>query len=674
MGLGPETYNQSAAGPEKDRRLFVYNGGFLTQGRIRRILQLSGYSIHLGLPSEPTDAVAVWGNSPTAHRGEGVAEARDAPVVRVEDALLRSLFPGREGEPPLGLVIDHRAAHFDPSKPSDLEVLLATHPLDDTALLNRARVCIARLQEAHLSKYAAIPLDTPAPKPGYVVVIDQTEGDASVTASGADRARFLEMLYYAQEEHPGARILIKTHPETTAGHRTGYFRDEDLNDRIAFLTDPISPYSLFEGALGVYTVSSGLGFEAIFAGHKPRVFGQPFYAGWGLTTDAFEIQRRQRSLTRAQLFAAAMILYPSWYDPYRDELCRLEAVIDTLEAQARSWREDHKGWAAAGMSMWKRTHLQKFYGAYTPVLFNDAPLDISDRPQMIWAGKADIASPHLTHTEDGFLRSRGLGAALTPPLSLVTDDLGIYYDPARPSRLEKWIEARATLRLDQELRAARLIRDLVASGLSKYNTGTPAETLPEGHRILVCGQVEDDASIRTGTSDVTTNQKLLDTVRAAHPDAALLFKPHPDVEAGLREGALTDPSVADYIVTGTDPASLLAQVQEVHTMTSLMGFEALLRGLPVTTYGAPFYAGWGLTTDKSDVPPRRRATPSLEGLVHAALIDYPRYFDPKTGQPCPVEVAMERLSQGDVPAPGLGNRLLSKLQGMFASKAHLWRK
>lgn len=674
MGLGPEIYDKSAAGPEKDRRLFVYNGGFLTQGRIRRILHLSGYSIHVGLPSEDGDAVAVWGNSPTAHRGEGVAEARDAPVVRVEDALLRSLFPGREGEPPLGLVIDHRAAHFDPSKPSDLEVLLATHPLDDTALLNRARICTARLQEAHLSKYAAIPLDTPAPKPGYVVVIDQTEGDASVTASGADRARFLEMLYYAQEEHPGARILIKTHPETVAGHRNGYFRDEDLNERIEFLTDAISPYTLFEGALGVYTVSSGLGFEAIFAGHKPRVFGQPFYAGWGLTSDAFEIQRRQRSLTRAQLFAAAMILYPRWYDPYRDALCTLETVIDALEAHARCWREDRHGWAAAGMSLWKRPHLQKFYGRYAPVTFNDAPLDISDRPQMVWAGKADISTPNLIRVEDGFLRSRGLGAALTPPLSLVTDDLGIYYDPSRPSRLEKWIETRATLRLDQELRAARLIRALIEAGLSKYNTGAAPEALPDGHRILVCGQVGDDASIRTGTSDVTSNQALLDAVRAANPDGVILFKPHPDVEAGLREGTLSSPDAADHIVTGTDPAALLAQVQEVHTMTSLMGFEALLRGLPVTTYGAPFYAGWGLTTDMSDIPPRRRATPTVEGLVHAALIDYPRYLDPKTGLSCPVEVALERLSQGDVPAASRSNRLLSKLQGLFASKAHLWRK
>ncbi|MCX7566423.1 capsular polysaccharide biosynthesis protein [Sulfitobacter sp. F26169L] len=672
MALGPETYD-IAAGSERDRRLFVYNGGFLTQGRIRRILQLSGYSIHVGLPTQDGDAVAVWGNSPTAHRGEGVAAARDAPIVRIEDAPLRSLFPGRESEPPLGLVIDHRVVHFDPSKPSDLEVLLATHPLDDTALLDRARACIARIQEAHLSKYAAIPLDTPTPAPGYVVVIDQTFGDASVTASGADRARFLEMLYFAQEEHPGARILIKTHPETIAGHRKGYFRDEDLSDRIEFLSDPISPYTLFEGALGVYTVSSGLGFEAIFAGHKPRVFGQPYYAGWGLTADAFEVQRRQRSLTRAQLFAAAMILYPRWYDPYHDTLCPLETVIDTLEAQARCWREDCRGWAASGMSLWKRPHLQKFYGRYTPVTFQDSPSDISDRPQMIWAGKAP-ASANVTRIEDGFLRSRGLGAALTPPLSLVSDDLGIYYDPARPSRLESWIEKRATLRPDQEARAARLIRTLIRSGLSKYNIGADPAPMTDGHRILVCGQVADDASILTGTSDISSNQALVDAVRSANPDAVILFKPHPDVEAGLREGALKNSAAADHIIRGTDPAALLAQVNEVHTMTSLMGFEALLRGIPVTTYGAPFYAGWGLTTDMCDVPPRRRATPTLEGLVHAALIDYPRYFDPKTQLPCPVEVALARLSQGDVPAPSRSNRILSKLQGLFASKAHLWRK
>ena len=681
MALGPETYDNPAAGPERVRRLFVYNGGFLTQSRVRRILRLSGYSVHLGWPRatpEHNDAVAVWGHTPTAHRGLGVAKKRGVPVVRVEDAFLRSLHPGRAGGAPLGLVIDHRGMHFDPAQPSDLEILLATHSFDDTALLNRARGAIARLQEAHLTKYSGFDAEAPAPAPGYVLVIDQTRGDASVTASGADRARFLEMLVFAQEEHPGARVIIKAHPETTHGFRAGYFGPEDENDRITLLQGPVSPWALFEGAVGVYTVSSQMGFEAIYAGHKPRVFGQPFYAGWGLTTDEFPVQRRQRILTRAQLFAGAAILYPKWYDPYRDGLCDLETAIETLAAQTRAWREDHHGWVASGMRLWKRKPLQQFFGATKPVIFEDDPAKAraTGRPWMVWAGKAQVGHAEPVRIEDGFLRSRGLGAELVPPLSLVCDDVGIYYDPKRPSRLEKWIETRATLRPDQQVRAARLIKALTEGALSKYNLKGAAPDLTglsTAKRILVPGQVEDDASILTGTDAVSTNLALLKAARGANPDAVILYKPHPDVEAGLRLGATDASALADHVLDRCDPMPVLDVVDEVWTMTSLLGFEALLRGVTVVTFGAPFYAGWGLTEDRGDVPPRRRADVTLEGLVHAALIDYPRYFDPKTGLACPVEVVVERLATGDLPHPGAGNRLLSKVQGMFASQSHLWR-
>jgi capsular polysaccharide export protein len=663
-----------AAGDAQSRRLFVYNGGFLTQRRVRRILQLSGYDIRLGLPG-PNDMVGVWGQSPTAHRGLGVAEKRGVPVLRVEDAFLRSILPGAAGEPPIGLHLDLSGVHFDPAVPSDLEQMLATVPLDDTALLNRARSAIARLKAAHISKYNAFDPGTAAPAPGYVLVIDQARGDASVTASGANAATFREMLVFAQEEHPGARVIIKGHPETVEGFRSGYFTEEDTNDRIEIWTDPISPWTLFDGAVGVYTVSSQMGFEAIFSGHKPRTFGQPFYAGWGLTSDEFPVPRRERILTRAQLFAVAMILYPKWYDPFDDRLCDLERVLDILEAQVDAWRQDRQGWVASGMRMWKRRPLQKVFGQSKRMIFQDDPARAraTDRPWMVWAGKVRAEHMGAVRVEDGFLRSRGLGAELVPPLSLVTDDLGIYYDPRHPSRLEHWIAARETLRPDQALRVERLISTLTDKGLSKYNLGGAVPDLPEGRKILVPGQVEDDASIRTGAGKIHTNAGLLQAVRDANPDAVILYKPHPDVEAGLRNGAVDAKGLADLVLSRTDPAALLDKVDEAWTMTSLLGFEALLRGLPVTTTGAPFYAGWGLTTDLGEIPERRTARPTLAGLVHAALIDYPRYFDPVTGRVCPVEVVMDRLAQGRVPHPGVANRALSKLQGLFATYAHLWR-
>jgi len=662
------------AGGESSR-LFVYNGGFLRHTHLRRILGAAGYPVRFGLPG-PGDAVGVWGHSPYARRGEAVAARRGVPLIRIEDAFLRSLYPGRaRNEPPLGLVIDRSSMHFDGRTPSDLEQILTHAPLDDSDEMARARAAIARMKSAHLSKYNAFDPALPAPDPGYVLVVDQTEGDASVTACGADRARFLEMLVFAQEENPGAKVLIKTHPETAQGLRAGYFQSSDASARVTLFDAPISPWTLLEGAVGVYTVSSQLGFEAILAGHNPRVFGQPFYAGWGLTRDEMPVPRRERRLTRAQLFAGAMMHYPVWFDPYRGEVCEIETALDILEARARAWREDYRGWTAMGMRLWKRLPLQRFYGGERRVVFRDDSKTLpDDRPVMVWACKSDLAPETAVRAEDGFFRSHGLGAALVPPLSLVSDRRGIYYDPRRESDLEAMIGARESLNGPQRRRAEALIGRLVTLGLSKYNLGGARPDLPEGPKVLVPGQVEDDASILTGAAGLRSNADLLRLVRRERPDAQIIYKPHPDVTAGLRAGALAEAEkLADLVATDADISALLDAVDEVWTITSLTGFEALLRGVRVTTLGAPFYAGWGLTRDLGEVPRRRRARPDLAGLVHAALIDYPRYFDPVTGLPCPVEVAMDRLASGRIPHPGTINRTLSKLQGIFAGFAPFWR-
>lgn len=681
--------NPFAAGDTLPRRLFHYNAGFLREKRLRRILELAGHELKLGLPG-PQDGVVVWGRSPYAARGEAVAAKRGVPLVRVEDAFLRSLRPGRMGDAPLGLMIDGLGVHFDYSGPSMLERILARHPLDDSNLLTRARDGMARVQALDLSKYNIHHSDAPLPPPGYVLVIDQTKGDASIAHSGATAQSFAEMLVAATEENPGARIVIKTHPETALGLRPGHFGPADATGRTVLCSDPVSPWALLSGAVAVYTVSSQLGFEAILAGHKPHVFGQPFYAGWGLTSDRQPCPRRGRNLSRTQLFAGAMILAPTWYDPCRDALCTFEQAVDQLEAETRALREDRAGHVAMGMRAWKRGRLQEVFGREKPLVFEDDAERAarkalkSGRNLLIWAGKepARLSVP-ARRVEDGFLRSRGLGAELVPPLSLVTDDLGIYYDPSRESRLERLILA--PLPAGGRARAERLLKALLAARVSKYNL--PAAPLPDlgaGRRVLVVGQVEDDASIRLGAGEARTNLGLLTAAVRANPGARIIYKPHPDVEAGLRPGAIAArdlTGLADVVASNADPLALIDACAEVWTMTSLLGFEALLRGKPVTCLGAPFYAGWGLTHDLGPVPERRRRAedghplprPDLLQLIHAALIAYPRYYDPVSHRPCPPEVVVDRLAQGAIPRTGLRLRLLSKLQGRLASHAHLWR-
>jgi capsular polysaccharide export protein len=189
--------------------------------------------------------------------------------------------------------------------------------------------------------------------------------------------------------------------------------------------------------------------------------------------------------------------------------------------------------------------------------------------------------------------------------------------------------------------------------------------------MLVCGQVEDDASLRRGGGAVRTNQDLLRAARRTDPDAFLVYKPHPDVEAGMRRGAVRPEALAvmaDHVASGVPIAPLYALADEVQVMSSLAGFEALLRGKRVVCWGQPFFAGWGLTEDMAPLPRRRRRL-GLDEMVAAALILYPRYWDPVTGLPCPVEVFCERLAAMQAPA---GPRLPEGLRRRVAKASGGW--
>src|SRR5262249_22169442 len=126
------------------------------------------------------------------------------------------------------------------------------------------------------------------------------------------------------------------------------------------------------------------------------------------------------------------------------------------------------------------------------------------------------------------------------------------------------------------------------------------------------------------------NIALLRAVRRNNPDAYVVYKVHPDIVARMRlqrESATEALGWCDEVIGDVNMAELLTMVDEVHVMSSLSGFEALLRGLPVTCYGRPFYSGWGLTRDLAAPTERRVRRLTLEELVAGALIDYPLYLN-----------------------------------------------
>jgi capsular polysaccharide export protein len=376
----------------------------------------------------------------------------------------------------------------------------------------------------------------------------------------------------------------------------------------------------------------------------------------GRQIDAEEVDNRlRRSLTAGQ-----------YVNPFSGAAINLAEAIEISAHWRRLIDANRPIAAAVGFASWKRkTAAPLLWGGSGRSSFGVPPRAVAAGAQVAaWKSRTPAATlvdleqrgAELVEVEDGFIRSIGLGADCVPPLSLVVDRRGIYFDPHRPSDLEQLLET-GSFPPDLTDRAARLRALIVAGGISKYATGTGRAERRDGRRhVLVPGQVEDDRSVQSGGGEVTTNEELLRRARLAAPGAYILYKPHPDVEAGHRVGVVPDAiaaAYADEVVRGAPVSALIDMVDEVHVNTSLAGFEALLRGKPVTTHGVPFYAGWGLTRDLGAVPERRRARRTLDELVAATLLLHPRYLDPISGLPCSAEVLVERLARGDAAANGL---------------------
>lgn len=435
-------------------------------------------------------------------------------------------------------------------------------------------------------------------------------------------------------------------------------------------------------------------------GKTVHCFGVSWYAGFGLTVDHFadktgelfaNVAKRRQALgidrpSVAQLFYAAYIDYSHYANPATKLPCQIEQVIDYLLLNRSQQARLAGSLMAYDFSRWKTDFVRRYADfPKTKLIFKAKTkirLLLSDKmnakrvarddakalqnPQdryLVWglASKRTLhkkiakyqnqQTPTIICMEDGFIRSNGLGATLIEPLSVVMDFTGVYYDATSPSDLERLL-ATVNLSDDEKIRTERLIATLRQKKVSKYNVGDTDnqaffQTLqalqadkPNAIVRLVVGQVEDDASVQNCTSQIKTNAELLRRVRADFADDIIIYKPHPDIEAGLRTGKVDEATLAcaDLVASGIAMPDCLNVAGVVHTISSLTGFEAILRGVPVVCYGLPFYAGFGLTTDivEPDNEPkltalarRQRSKPlDLYGLVYATLIAYPVYALP----------------------------------------------
>ena len=622
---------------------------------IRRIPALNALLPEYRFTSTKQAQVVVgWGLRPSTRKARTFATQHQLPFVALEDGFLRSLGLGVAGWPPLSMVVDDIGIYYDTTRPSRLErLILSTEPLSSDDL-HVAHSAMQHIVAQRLSKYNHAPekeLRTHNSRP-VVLLVDQTAGDMAIQYGGANADTFQQMFQTALAEHPDAEIWVKTHPDVLCGKKQGYLTSYAQQAQVRLVAEDINPISLLQQVDAVYCVTSHMGFEALLCGKPVVTFGLPWYAGWGVTDDRhpgirdLQAQARRAPRNLPQLFFAAYLRYTRYINPNTGAAGSIFDVIQHL-ASARRRNDFLRGDIyCVGLSLWKRAVMKPFFQLPSCRLHHvnsvkklrRLPLNDSARVLAWGNGNAELVqfaqqrNVPVLRMEDGFIRSVGLGSNLVPPLSLVIDDLGIYFNPQHPSRLE-YILQNTTFNAQDKEHAEQIQTALLAAHISKYNVGQQHfQAPPVGRRVLlVPGQVEDDASIRSGSPQIYRNLDLLRAVRERNPHAYIIYKPHPDVVSGNRIGHIPNDEClryADQIAAEADILTCLEHAHEVHTMTSLTGFEALLRSKPVYCYGLPFYAGWGLTHDTLHVERRTRQLQLWE-LVAGALMYYPSYVHPQ---------------------------------------------
>lgn len=587
-----------------------------------------------------------WGLKPSGRKAYAAAKRVGQKAIYLEDGFVRSYGTG-DKYPPLSIIIDDIGIYYDATRSSRLELMLQS----DKDLLSEIKPQIdpawGYIVNKNISKYnhAADLVSNFLQGDGEkVLVVDQTFGDLSIQYGMANQYSFNMMLEAAIDENPRATIYLKTHPEVTSGRKKGYLSSVKQNDRVKLITQLVNPISLLKLIDKTYVVTSQMGFESLLVGKPVTCFGMPYYAGWGVTDDRKCCTRRTKNRSVSEIFAAAYFHYTSYLNPYTHQAGSIFNVLEYLLEQKHRFQKAGNRIYCIDFKKWRQYNFKPALSlSREAVTFKKSLTEINrlgpNDDVIVWGKSEDNklvntvnkSGARMLQMEDGFVRSVGLGSDLIRPKSFVLDQKGIYFDSTMHSDLEVLLNTKQ-FTADELQRAVNIREFIVRHRITKYNI-EPDDNLPinpDNRKVIfVPGQVDSDASIQYGAPKNQNNEQLLSIVRINHPHAYIIYKPHPDVVSGNRKGRFALRNAAqyvDHVETNVSALSCIEAADEVHTLTSLCGFDALLREKKVYTYGLPFYAGWGLTSDTLACERRQRIL-NLDELVAGCLIDYPIYWD-----------------------------------------------
>lgn len=196
----------------------------------------------------------------------------------------------------------------------------------------------------------------------------------------------------------------------------------------------------------------------------------------------------------------------------------------------------------------------------------------------------------------------------------------------------------------------------------RHSSSDLNERASRRRRILLADRVMGDCPVTGSGANAQTFLRMW-SAACAENDADIIIKSHPDVAADRAKGFLTSYAEGRVHFIGNSVSSH-SVVDEVRTVSSRLGLDALLRGIPVVTPGVSTYAAWDLTPERAGgatataAPARHRYRVDIDEFT--STLFRPRHRSNVAGLPCGTEDLMTELyraRQGDAAKRPKGPRL-----------------
>lgn len=590
---------------------------------------------------------------------------------RLEEGLLAYGRHPDFGHSALSIVLDRAGIHYDTARTSDLQRILKDIQGGwSEGMAVRARRIIGELQRLRLTKYNFQEglLDRSRWRQYRLLIVDQAKESRALGFGGANQGIFEQMVDSAFKTFAETDIIIKLHPDHEL-HRGTSMLHGRVPPGVSIVPAGINIWSVFDHVDTVYTVSSQVGFEALLARKKVVCFAQPFYAGWGLTTDLASTHGEVKNLTLEQLVYGVLIKYSVYIHPERRERCEIEDILAYLESGLKKTIGFHKVVYTVGLNAEQKKVITPFLqGHFAQEVRHLAPRKgrhrefAADEATLFWeesGRRGDDLMSYLANRGVTVLRAGSWTMPLMAggpghPLALHISKYRLHDQEGLGNDLTLLLENGDFS--PQLLRRAETLHQRLLTVMDQRAVAMSDSVLKSiGRRpvALVFGHLDADGALGAGENSVRSDQELLNRVRRNFPEAYIIYAPQFADFRGRRQTVLIETALCDYVARPEQSVSCLKLADTVHVISSLSGVHALMCGKMVYTYGRPFYAGWGLTRD-SEVFEERNKHCSLTELLSVAWILGPTYFDWQTKTIGTPEEIVRRLmlvhSQGGHPS------------------------